>query len=141
MGILASSSDQSDVAIYASLRDEDGAMLIMLINKTNEAVESPLAVNNFVTSGTAEQYRYSSANLNAIVREADLPFANASLDVTLPAMSMTMLVIPEAGQVAAPTQPELDIETNAGGISLSWDLSAQQSAGSHRRKSASCGSL
>ncbi|MEM7115476.1 MAG: glycoside hydrolase family 44 protein [Chloroflexota bacterium] len=127
--ILASSSDQSDVAIYASLRDEDSAMLIMLINKTDEAVESPLAISNFVTNGTAEQYRYSSANLNAIVREADLPFANASLDVTLPAMSMTMLVIPDTGQVAAPAQPGLDIETNAGNITLSWDLSAQQAAG------------
>ncbi|MEM7113812.1 MAG: glycoside hydrolase family 44 protein [Chloroflexota bacterium] len=93
--ILASSTDEADVAIYASLRDTDDAMVILLLNKTDDAISSPLTISNFAAASNIEQYRYSNTNLNAIVREGDLTVNNGSLTVNLPAMSMTLLVIPQ----------------------------------------------
>ena len=40
----------------------------------------------------AAVYRYSAANLNAIVRQADQPIASGSFSATLPAASITLFV-------------------------------------------------
>jgi hypothetical protein len=66
--VQASSSDQGQLAIYAARRN-DGALTLMIINKTGGDLESEVALTGFTPQGAAQVYRYSTANLNAIVPE------------------------------------------------------------------------
>jgi hypothetical protein len=89
--VQAASTDQAQLAVYAALRS-DGALTLMVINKTNAALNTPLSIQNF-EAGTAEVYRYSAAHLDQIVREADVTFAEGHLDATFPPNSITLLVL------------------------------------------------
>lgn len=130
--VQASSSKQSDVAIYASLRDEDGALLLLLVNKSQNGLTSPVNISNFTPATQAQVYRYSAANLNAIVREADLA-VGSSFDVTLPAMSLTLLVLPEQTTPPPPAEvpqsPQLQIDAHNGVAELHWLAVAEDVAG------------
>lgn len=94
--VVATSSDQSKLSIYAAKRADD-ALTIMVINKTGAAITSPLTINNF-SGNMAEVYRYSGVNLNQIVREADAAVNGGSLNATYPANSITLLVV-KTGQI------------------------------------------
>ncbi|HWN71154.1 MAG TPA: glycoside hydrolase family 44 protein, partial [Haliangium sp.] len=76
-GVQASSTDQGRLAVYAAERASDGALTLMVINKTAEPLTSALALSNASPDATARVYRYSAANLGAIVREADLPVTSS----------------------------------------------------------------
>ena len=93
--VQAASADQAKVAVYSALRTGDGALTILLINKTGEALTSSLAISgNFIRPAQAQVYRYSTADLSAILRQPDLDLDQSQ--VTLPASSITLLVlIPE----------------------------------------------
>ena len=95
--VRAASSDQGRLSIYAARRTSDGALTVLVINKTGEALAAPLALANFAPGGTAQVYRYSAANLNAIVRLADQAVGAQSLELSAPANSMTLYVIPAGG--------------------------------------------
>lgn len=105
--VQAGSSDQGRLSIYAALR-ADGALTIVVINKTTNGQTSALNLANF-TGAAAEVYTYSAANLSQIVRGADVPVGGGSLTTTYPAQSITLLVIPTAGAVpsATPLTPTL----------------------------------
>jgi hypothetical protein len=49
---------------------------------------------NFQPAATAQVFRYSNANLAAIVRAADQPFSGNTLSADYPANSITLMVIP-----------------------------------------------
>ncbi len=51
-------------------------------------------MTNFDSEGSAQIYRYSPANLNAIVQEADQPLTNGAFTALFPADSITLAVIP-----------------------------------------------
>ena len=94
--VQATSADQEKLAIYAAQRASDSALTLMIVNKTNGDLTSTLTLSNFQSSGAAQVYRYSSANLNAIVHEADLAVGAGGIVATFPANSMTLFVIPQA---------------------------------------------
>lgn len=100
--IYANSNDQSKVAIYGSVRSSDGALMLIIINKTKSAVTSPVALNSFSSNGQAEVYRYSSANLNAIVRDGNVNVSGNTLNAYLPAESISLFVLP-TGTAVPPT--------------------------------------
>ncbi len=101
--VQATSADQGKLAVYAALRS-DGALTVMVINKTANGQTSSLNLANF--SGAAAQvYTYSAANLNQIVRGADLPVTAGSITTTYGAQSITLLVIPTGGVVPTATLP------------------------------------
>lgn len=87
--VQATSTDQERLSIYAALRS-DGVLTVVIINKTNGALSSPLTINGFAGT-TAEVYRYSAANLGQIVRENNMVLSNAAIE--FPASSITLLVI------------------------------------------------
>ncbi len=95
-GVQATSTDQSKLSVYAALRSTDGAMTIMLINKTGSGQISTLNLSNF-NAGAAQVYRYDATHLSQIVREADLTFTAGAVSTTYPAQSITLLVIPVGG--------------------------------------------
>jgi hypothetical protein len=95
--VHATSADQGQVAIYAARRSNDGALTLMIINKTGSAQHASITLAGFTPTGNAAIYRYSAANLGAIVREPDQPVQADGLRITLPAESITLAVIPGAG--------------------------------------------
>jgi hypothetical protein len=95
--VYASSADQGQLAIYAAQRSGDGALTLMVINKTGQPLTSDVSLANFASGANAEVYRYSSANLGAIVREADQPMTADGFSALFPANSITLVVIPPGG--------------------------------------------
>src|SRR5262249_2391416 len=72
----------------------DGAITIVLINKTAGALTSPLAFANVTALGPAAAWQYSAADLTHISRVADVSVTAPTVSITLPAASITLLAIP-----------------------------------------------
>ncbi len=103
----AESSDEGSVAIHAATRSSDGAVTMVVINKTQSAVDSPLSIvdqNGGVISGVAQRYDYSGATGGEVVRGADVDLAAGV--VSLPARSATVLVIADGATPGPPPEPE-----------------------------------
>jgi len=94
VSVSANSSDQGQLAVYGALRGCDQALTLMVVNKTAEDLTSPLSVAGFNGNGTAQRFTYSPADLNSIVRGADVTTHGGKLNATYPANSITLLVLP-----------------------------------------------
>jgi hypothetical protein len=122
--VSATSGDQDKLAIYAAQRNSDGAVTIVVINKLKTAQTGNVALAGFTPNGAAKVYRYSEANLNQIVRLADVSASGGSLaNVQFPASSITLFVLnegapgptstpsPTAPPTATPTKTATSINT------------------------------
>ncbi|HYF65088.1 MAG TPA: glycoside hydrolase family 44 protein [Herpetosiphonaceae bacterium] len=96
VSIAASSADQSRLAIYGAERSSDGALTLMVINKTSGALTGQLSLSGFNPGLQAQVYRYSGANLAAIVAQPNLAVNAGGLSASFPANSITLLVLPAA---------------------------------------------
>ena len=92
--VFSQSSDPSAVSIHAATRSSDGALTVLVINKSTRAQSSPLDVVG--AGGQAERYRYSGDDLGSIERLDDVTVGAGSV-IELPARSATLLVIPPGG--------------------------------------------
>ncbi len=102
---LASTSvNQGQLAVYGALRSSDHAVTVVVINKTYGDLTSTLSLADVpTTTGNAQPYLYSNANLNAIVAQpavAVTPPASGSTtstisNYTFPAQSITLFVVPQ----------------------------------------------
>lgn len=93
--VAAASSDQDRLSIYAAERSSDGALTIVIINKSEQEERATLTLNNVESGAPVQLYRYSEANLNAIVRGNDFTIAGGQFTATYPANSITLLVLPQ----------------------------------------------
>ncbi len=94
--VSAASADQSQLAIYAAQRSSDSALTLVVINKTGSVLTGSVALAGFTPAAAAQVYRYSDANLNAIVREADQLAGAGGFSASFPANCITLVVIPSA---------------------------------------------
>jgi len=92
--VHAASADPDKLAIYAARRSRDGALTLVTINKTGQALTSTVTLTNSQPASTAQVYRYSAANLAAIVREPDQAVTASGFMAVLPADSMTLFILP-----------------------------------------------
>ena len=106
--LTSSSVNQGTLSVYAASRTADGAVTIMVINKTYGPLTNTLSINNLASTATAAQvFQYSNANLNAIVAQPAATItppasgsttstisASATQPMTFPAQSITLIVIP-----------------------------------------------
>ena len=113
-GVLAISADQSQLSIYAALRT-DLSLTVIVINKTNSDESSTVSLSNFLPGERAQAWRYSAANLGAIVPLPALDVGGNGFTTVFPANSITLLVIPPA-TLPAP-HPVLNAVTNAASYS------------------------
>jgi CSLREA domain-containing protein len=91
--VSASSADQSKLAIYASTRT-DGKLLLTIINKEPSSdLTSTVSLSGFNPTASALVYRYSQANLNAIVPQANQAVTSTGFTATFPAYSITLMVL------------------------------------------------
>ncbi|WP_410573332.1 glycoside hydrolase family 44 protein [Amycolatopsis sp. cmx-4-61] len=97
VSVSATSTDQGQLAIYGAQRRCDGAVTLMVVNKTGTDLASPLSIAGFGT-GTAQRFTYGPAALTSIVRGADLAVQRGRVTTTYPANSITLLVLPRAGR-------------------------------------------
>ncbi len=92
--ISAVSSNQSLVSVYAAERG-DGALTVVFINKTLDALAVTPTIRNFAAGPRGQLYRYSAVDLTRIVRDADVALTG-TITVELPASSVALLVMPSA---------------------------------------------
>ena len=118
--VLAAVPNPDNLAAFAAIRTNDSALTVMVINKTLVGFTPlRLAITNFATSGTAQAWQLTASNV--ITRLADIPYTGGVLTNTLPALSLTMLVLPTAknlqlriGTNAPPRQMELWLDGQGG---------------------------
>ena len=94
ISVTAASSDQGQLAVYGAQRRCDGALTLMVINKTGADLSSPLSIAGF-GNGKAQRFTYGPANLASIVRGDDLTVNRGRVTTTYPANSVTLLVLPQ----------------------------------------------
>ncbi|HEX3892352.1 MAG TPA: glycoside hydrolase family 44 protein [Terracidiphilus sp.] len=98
----STTADQSQLAVYGALRSSDGAITIVVINKSYGDLTSTVSLpNSTPTASTAQAWMYSSANLAAIVAQPAVSIklpatgsTTSTLATTFPAQSITLLVVP-----------------------------------------------
>lgn len=91
--VQASSADQGVMSVYAAQRTADNALTVMVINKTANELTSALSIAGLTLPATAEVYRYSASNLNAIVKQANQAVTGTSFSAAFPANSITLFVL------------------------------------------------
>ncbi len=80
---------------FAAIRSIDGALTVMVINKSLSN-NTPVTINiaNFSAGNSTQVWQLTAAN--AINRLSDISSSGGSLSLTVPAQSITLLVIPTA---------------------------------------------
>jgi hypothetical protein len=94
VSVKALSGDQGKLSIYAARRSSDGALTVVVINKTNSDLRSRVSLAGATPSGPAEVFTYSRGNLHAIVHGADQAVTGSGFTRTFPAASITLLAVP-----------------------------------------------
>ena len=101
-GISAISSIPGNLAIYAAQRASDGALTVLVLNKTTAAIQTSLSIANYTPASSATVYSYSNANLTRITPQAAAPILSNALTYNFPSYSATVFVIE-----GAQTSPQL----------------------------------
>jgi len=107
--VRATSSANADLlSVFAAQRTADNALTIMVIAKVLSG-STPVTINlsNF-TPGTAVQ-RWQLTSTNSIARLADLASSGQSVSTSVPAQSVTLLVVPAS--TAPANQPPVAVAT------------------------------
>jgi hypothetical protein len=101
MALSSTTANQAQLSVYGAQRTSDGAVTIVVINKTYGDLSSTLTLPNLTPTGPAKVYLYSNANLSAIVAQPAQtltppvsPATADTLTMTFPAQSITLLVVP-----------------------------------------------
>jgi hypothetical protein len=108
VSVSSASADQATVSIYGATRSTDGALTLMVINKTGNEQTSTVTINGFEGVPSVDVFQYSATNLNAIVRPPDALYAGGAISHVFPANSITLLV------VSPLTGPATELLTNGG---------------------------
>lgn len=110
VSLPATSSAQAELSIYAARRASDNALTFLITNKNTTDTNANVTLNG-ITNASAQVYRYSSANLNAIVPLTNQSITNGAFNTTFPASSITLFVVNEnpnptatVTRTATPTQ-------------------------------------
>lgn len=100
--VRATSADQEKLAIYAAQRSHDKAVTIIVINKSGEAFTSKVLIQGLRRPITAQVFRYSADDLEAIEEMPQQAVSNTGFGATFPAQSITLFVLSD-GAATSPT--------------------------------------
>lgn len=91
--VRAMSADQSVLSVYGAQRSSDGAVTIMVVNKSFALQDDVvLSLAGITAESTAEVWRYSSANLTQIIQSSAV-VNGSTITMDYPADSITLLVV------------------------------------------------
>lgn len=100
--VSATGTNADEVAVFASERSSDGALTIMIIAKVlSDTTPATVNLANFAHGRTVQRWQLTSASRN-IAHLSDLSISAPMVSLTLPAQSITLLVIPKATVPGAP---------------------------------------
>jgi hypothetical protein len=93
--VSARAPDPDQLSAFGAMRGKDGALTVMLVNKAlGESNDVLLRLSGVPASGKAQPYQLTSANvIEKLPREA---YRGGKLRITVPAQSVTLLVLPGA---------------------------------------------
>ncbi|MEZ4714202.1 MAG: glycoside hydrolase family 44 protein [Caldilineaceae bacterium] len=94
ISVHAESSDQDQLAIYASERSADGALTIMIINKSQTPFATSIMIANAGATDNIQVFRYTFEHQEAILPDAALSINNGEIQTVFPGSSITLLVVP-----------------------------------------------
>ncbi|MDD5542374.1 MAG: glycoside hydrolase family 44 protein, partial [Acidobacteriia bacterium] len=97
VSVLASSADQSSLAVYAAQRSVDSALTVMIINKTANSLTSSVHLTGLTLPPSADVYQYSAANLAAIQHLTAQQVSAGGFSTAFPGNSITLLVLATGG--------------------------------------------
>ena len=95
--LQAASAAGDSLSIFAAQRSRDGALTVLVINKTGAPLTSTLTLSGFTPAASASGYRYGSGALAAIPALPPQPLSSSGFEATFPAQSITLYVIPTGG--------------------------------------------
>lgn len=134
--VKTTAPNPDQVSAFGSLRSTDGALTIMVVNKSlysssNPGATTPITINigNFVGYGVAERWQLSAINpadqtRAAINHLASVAVSGNSFTVNVPMQSVTLFVL-HAGQASAPGTPTgLKAVNGDRQVTLSWNAVA-----------------
>jgi len=99
VSVRAAAPNPDELSAFAAVRSSDHNLTVMIVNKVFTATPAMVTLANFAAAETAQAWQLTA--LNRLDRIADVAVSGASLSITVPAQSITLLVIPRA----TPTQP------------------------------------
>ncbi|MCA9839733.1 MAG: glycoside hydrolase family 44 protein [Trueperaceae bacterium] len=88
--VNASSSDETQLSVFAAERSSDKALTVVIINKAAKTLTANLSLTGVSTTGNAEIFRYSDANLGIITKETGQAISNT---FSFPKSSISLLVV------------------------------------------------
>jgi hypothetical protein len=91
--VHASSTDQDKLAIYAAQRSSDEALTLLVINKSNETLASTVAIAGLPSDSSAQVFRYSAADLQAIQALPAQVVSDSGFQASFPGQSITLFVL------------------------------------------------
>ena len=91
--VRAAGGNPDEFAAFAAQRGNDGALTVLLVHKL-EGTNTPVTVTltNLATASSVQVWQLTASNL--IARLPDSPMTNGSVQILLPAQSITLLVAP-----------------------------------------------
>jgi len=99
--VAATVPDPNTLSAFAAQRSADGALTIVVVNKAlSGTTQATVNIAHFADRGTAQLWQLTSAN--AITRAPDVTITASSVGLTLPAQSVSLLVVGSRGP-SAPT--------------------------------------
>lgn len=112
--VSATAPNPDNLSAFASLRQSDGALTVMVINKQQGATPLTLNLANF-SAASAQAWQIASAAQTAITHLGSATLAGSAITTTLPSQSITLFVIAartSASSPGAPATVTYDVDDN-----------------------------
>ena len=119
--VSATSADQNKLSIYAARRTADGALTMVVINKSHDDLHAPIAIRNGPVAKTADVWRYGGGEIQRIVPDSSVAVVAGHVDAAFPAQSITVVVVPGTGRApsaAAVVSPVATTSTTTKSVNL-----------------------
>ena len=113
-GVLATSTDEGRLSVYAAIRAWDGALTVMAINKTAGALTSPVTIETFAAASAAHVFSYGASNQRRWCRLPTQPVIGERLHHHFPGLldhSHCRPPVPIPGVTPTPTKPATPTRT------------------------------
>ncbi|MGH9765537.1 MAG: glycoside hydrolase family 44 protein, partial [Blastocatellia bacterium] len=123
--------DPDTMSAFAGVRSSDGVLTIMVINKDlSNSSRTAINISNFAAQSAAEVWQLTASN--AITRLPDAAVSGATVNLSLPPQSVTLVVVRASGGALAPNAPSnLTATTGGETVTLNWANNSTNEAGSY----------
>jgi len=96
LSVSAASSNQEELSIYGAVRSSDGALTLVVLNKTPASITTKLTLQNFKAGTSVKAYRYGGASGNSIEDLGSVSLSANTLSYDYPGYSAVVFVVAKA---------------------------------------------